>query len=61
MFLKIKNFFDGVWIELKKVSWPTPTELRDSTVVVVVSVIILGVFIAVVDQLSSAIVRLILR
>ena len=61
MFSKMKEFFKGVWIELKKVSWPTKKELLDSTIVVIVSVIILGVYIAAVDQVSSIVIKLILR
>ncbi len=60
MINKIRSFFIGVWIELKKVSWPTKKELFDSTIVVIVSVLILGVFIAVVDQVSTQFIRIIL-
>ena len=35
--------------ELQKATWPTRTELRDSTVVVIVAVMILGVFTAISD------------
>ncbi|MEO5958252.1 MAG: preprotein translocase subunit SecE [Opitutaceae bacterium] len=35
--------------ELQKASWPTKTELRDSTLVVVVAIVILGVFTAISD------------
>ena len=35
--------------ELKKATWPTRTELRDSTVVVIVAAIILGVFTSISD------------
>ena len=35
--------------ELKKASWPTPSELRDSTIVVNVASIILGVFTSISD------------
>ena len=61
MFSKIKNFFNGVWIELKKVSWPTKKELMDSTVVVIVSVMILGIYIAAVDQVWSMFIKLVIR
>ena len=60
MINKIRSFFTGVWIELKKVSWPTKKELFDSTIVVIVSVLILGVFLAVVDQVSTQFIRIIL-
>jgi preprotein translocase subunit SecE len=61
MFSKIKNFFNGVWIELKKVSWPTKKELMNSTIVVIVSVMILGIYIAAVDQVWSIFIKLVLR
>ena len=35
--------------ELKKATWPTWTELRDSTVVVIVAVVILGAFTSISD------------
>ena len=35
--------------ELKKATWPTKTELRDSTIVVIVAAILLGVFTSVSD------------
>jgi preprotein translocase subunit SecE len=35
--------------ELQKASWPTKAELRDSTIVVIVAIAILGVFTAISD------------
>ncbi len=35
--------------ELQKASWPTRTELRDSTVVVIVASLLLGVFTSISD------------
>lgn len=35
--------------ELQKCTWPTKTELRDSTIVVVVATLILGVFTSISD------------
>ena len=35
--------------ELQKCTWPTKTELRDSTIVVVIAVVILGVFTSISD------------
>ncbi len=36
-------------IELKKASWPSRLELRDSTVVVLIATAILGSYIALID------------
>ncbi len=35
--------------ELQKATWPTKSELRDSTVVVIVAAIILGIFTSISD------------
>jgi len=35
--------------ELKKAAWPTRTELRDSTIVVIVAVALLGLFTSISD------------
>ncbi|MSU70166.1 MAG: preprotein translocase subunit SecE [Opitutaceae bacterium] len=35
--------------ELQKATWPTRTELRDSTVVVIVAAVILGLFTSISD------------
>jgi preprotein translocase subunit SecE len=52
----MKNPFSSVRIftieikdELKKATWPTMTELRDSTIVVVVAAAILGLFTSISD------------
>jgi preprotein translocase subunit SecE len=41
--------------ELKKCSWPTWIELRGSTILVIVTVALLGLFIFIVDQFLYAI------
>ncbi len=48
-FRSIRIFFGEMVDELKKASWPTWTELRDSTVVVIVACLILGVFTSISD------------
>ena len=48
-FRSIRIFSGETLGELKKASWPTWTELRDSTVVVLVAIAIMGLFIAVAD------------
>jgi preprotein translocase subunit SecE len=35
--------------ELQKATWPTKGELRDSTVVVIIAALILGIFVAISD------------
>lgn len=48
-FRSTRIFFGEMVDELKKASWPTWTELRDSTVVVIVACVILGVFTSISD------------
>jgi preprotein translocase subunit SecE len=48
-FLRVRDFLAEVTVELKKSSWPTRKELIDSTLVVIVTVLILGVFVALAD------------
>ena len=48
-FRSTRIFFGEMIDELKKCTWPTRTELRDSTLVVVVASAILGVFTSISD------------
>jgi len=50
---KIKKFVSDVIVELKKVSWPSRDELRGSTLVVIVAVILISVFIGLVDRILA--------
>jgi preprotein translocase subunit SecE len=47
---KIIQFFDDVVKEMKKVTWPTKEELKDSTSVVLVVCLIIALFTYVVDM-----------
>jgi len=58
---KIAKFVNEVKGELKKVSWSTRRELTNSTIVVIVSVIILGIFIGFCDLIWSSLINFILR
>lgn len=53
----IRGFFSEVSAELKKCAWPTRPELFDSTVVVIISVGLLGGFVAVCDVLLRQLIR----
>ncbi len=48
-----REFLKEVRVESTKVSWPTRNELRDSTIVVIVTVVIVSVFIGIVDRLLN--------
>ena len=61
MFKKIREFFTGVRIELKKVSWPSWDELKSSTSVVLVFSVIVTLFIAIVDYGVGNLVKTIIE
>ena len=48
-FRKVRIFFSETIQELKKASWPSRLELRDSTVVVIIATIIIGMYITLAD------------
>ncbi|MFA6289741.1 MAG: preprotein translocase subunit SecE [Opitutaceae bacterium] len=48
-FRSTRIFFGEMLDELKKATWPTRKELFDSTIVVIVAAIILGVFTSITD------------
>jgi preprotein translocase subunit SecE len=48
-FTSVRIFSLEIVDELKKATWPTMTELRDSTIVVIVAAVILGVFTSISD------------
>ncbi len=54
---KIKNFVGEVSKEMKKVSWPTRDQLKESTIVVLITTAILTSFIFGVDVLVTEIIK----
>jgi preprotein translocase subunit SecE len=48
--VKLRNYIAETREELKKCTWPTNDELKGSTVVVMISVLLLGAFTVVVDN-----------
>ena len=46
---RIRRYFDEVWSELKKVSWPTRDQVRNLTVLVFAISFVVGVYITVLD------------
>ncbi len=60
MIERIKLFLSETRTELKKVTWPTRQELKESTIVVIVSTFIVTIFVGVVDQIISRVIRLVL-
>jgi len=56
---KIINFFLDIYKEMKKVTWPKKSELKDSTIIVVVTMLIFAVFVYLVDKGISEFLKVI--
>lgn len=52
-FSKIINFIKEAFAELKKVIWPNRKELKNSTIVVISTIIFVSIFIGIVDLLFT--------
>ncbi len=57
MFEKIRKFFGEMVAELKKVTWPTRDELKESTKLVIIATFVVTVFVGLVDQLLTLLIR----
>jgi preprotein translocase subunit SecE len=57
---KIITFFEDVVKEMKKVTWPTKDELKDSTGVVLIATFIIAIFVYLVDTIVNVALRTIL-
>lgn len=55
---RIQRYLREVMVELKKTTWPTKQELFNSTKVVIGTVVVVGVYLAVVDFLLTQISHL---
>ena len=57
-FIKSREFVTEVAAELKRSQWPTRKELIDSTLLVLVSMILLGMFVSFSDMVFLKIVQI---
>ncbi|MCS7242100.1 MAG: preprotein translocase subunit SecE [Candidatus Caldatribacterium sp.] len=60
-FRSLRNYFIESWGELRKVTWPSRKELWNSTITVLVVIVLVGIFLGVVDLLLTFIMGLYLR
>ena len=61
LIVKTQSFFAEVVTELKKSAWPTRKELLDSTLVVIVTMLVLGIFVAVADLVLVKIIGILTK
>ena len=55
---RLRRYFDEVWSELKKVSWPTREQVRNLTVLVFAISFVVGLYITVLDQVFQRLLGL---
>ena len=56
---RIRRYFDEVWSELRKVSWPTREQVRTLTVLVFAISVVVGLYITVLDQIFKGLLGLV--
>ncbi len=55
----IKNFANEVVKEMKKVSWPTREQLKESSYVVIITTLIFTAFVFLIDQVMTKVISMI--
>lgn len=61
MLKKIRDYLKNVYYEMRKVTWPTRSEVTNSTIVVVVISLIVAVIIFALDTVFTTVLGLVLR
>ena len=56
---RLRRYFDEVWSELRKVSWPTREQVRNLTVLVFAISFVVGAYITVLDQIFKGLLGLV--
>ena len=56
---RLRRYFDEVWSELRKVSWPTREQVRNLTVLVFAISFVIGLYITVLDQFFHGLLGLV--
>ena len=56
----VRRFFREVWIELKKVTWPSRKETVASTSIVLLTVTLIGIYLGIVDLGLSRLIKIFL-
>lgn len=59
-FQKIKEYFVGVWEELKLVDWPDKEEVLNTTLAVLVFILIIAIFLGGIDLLISFLLKILM-
>ena len=57
MIEKARKFLTETKAELRKVTWPTRDELTESTKIVIIATFVVTLFIGIIDQILTQIIR----
>jgi preprotein translocase subunit SecE len=60
-FSKIKEYFREVYLEAKRVTWPSRKETLKGTYVVLITVVIASIFLGIVDVGLARVIQALLR
>ncbi len=58
---RIRRYFDEVWSELRKVSWPTREHVRNLTVLVFAISLVVGIYISILDAFFQGLIAQLAR
>ena len=58
---RIRRYFDEVWSELRKVSWPTRLQVRNLTVLVFAISLVVGIYNALLDAFFQGVIALLVN
>jgi preprotein translocase subunit SecE len=53
---KVKNYIEGLRMEMRRVTWPNKKQVQATTIVVIITVFLFGAFFAVVDSILQFLV-----
>ena len=56
---RFRRYFDEVWSELRKVSWPTREQVRNLTVLVFAISLVVGIYITILDTIFQNVIAFI--
>jgi preprotein translocase subunit SecE len=56
---RFRRYFDEVWSELRKVSWPTREHVRNLTVLVFAISLVVGIYITILDSIFQGVIAFI--
>jgi preprotein translocase subunit SecE len=57
MIKRVRKFLSETRVEMRKVTWPTREELKESTKVVIISTFVVTLFIGFIDQILTLIIK----